>query len=368
LETLSLVAKRLFTGYDVTVDGNAVKSGAGGDGERVAEPRVVLRPSVSARWSVILTPPDLRSPSSSWFEEDIRGMGEEISPLLEGLPVEALSWADAALREKVEEIVKRRLPGWDFSLLVKLDAGGEVLQVSFQSQQPLVLAVTPSVFSSTLPIMFQSDLTAKLLPGLSPIIGTPVAWIARHRGDVESLAKYLLEDRNAVSNTRSEVGVDFEPDQVSKVSAVVNSESLIFQVRLTAFAGVEERYPEAEILAGWNTRRVTGVDFELYSETIVDAGDFGLTNRLGFRFPLMKGSRAEILRVGMETEWPGQDTWYRVWWDSQKLRRPYAWWRYNSEYGHNAALGYRINEHISIEIHYDARYKDKIGLRGILLL
>ncbi|MDR1650027.1 MAG: hypothetical protein LBR71_07175, partial [Synergistaceae bacterium] len=96
LETLSLVAKRLFTGYGVTVDG-----GSGG-------PRVVLTPLVSARWSVALTPPDLRSPSSFWFEGDIRGMGEEIAPLLEGLPVEALSWADAALREKVGEIVKRR--------------------------------------------------------------------------------------------------------------------------------------------------------------------------------------------------------------------------------------------------------------------
>jgi hypothetical protein len=264
--------------------------------------------------------------------------------------------------------VKRRLPGWDFSLLVKLDAGGDVLQVSFQSRQPLVLAVTPSVFSSTLPVMFQSDLTAKLLPGLSPIIGTPVAWIARHRGDVEFFAKELLEDRNAVSNTRSEVGVDFLPDQVSKVNAVVNSESLIFQIRLTALAGVEGRYPEAEVLAGWNTRRATGVDLELYSETIVDVGNFGLTNRLGFRFPLTRRPRAGMLRAGVEMEWPSQDAWYRVWWDSQKLRRPYVWWRYNSEYGHNAALGYRLDEHISIEIHYDGRYKDTIGLRGILLL
>jgi hypothetical protein len=360
LETLSLVTKRLFTGYDVTVETEKEK----GD----SEPRIVLKPSTPARWNVVLTPPALRSPSSSWFEKDIQGMGEEIAPMLEDLPVEALSWADAALREQVGKIVKRRLPGWDFSLLVRLDGEGEALQISFQSQQPLVLAVTPSVFSSTLPVMFQSDLTAKLVPGLSPIIGVPVAWIARHRGDVESLARELLEDRNAVSNTRSEVAVDFVPDQVSKMNAVVNSASLIFQIRLAAFAGVEERYPEAEVVLGWNIRRMTGVDLELYNEAIVDTGEFSLHNRLGFRFPLMKGTRTGTLRVGMEMEWPEQEPWYRVWWDSQKLRRPYAWWRYSSEYGHNAALGYRIDEHISVEIHYDGRYKDKVGLRGILQL
>ncbi|MDR2175327.1 MAG: hypothetical protein LBO82_05250 [Synergistaceae bacterium] len=371
LETLSLVTKRLFAGYDVAVERGTIERGTperekpeSGD----PEPCIVLRQPAPARWSVALTPPDLRSPASSWFEEDIRGMAGEIAPLLKGLPVEALSWADAALREQVREIVKRRLPGWDFSLLVRLGAEGEVLQISFQSRQPLVLAVTPSVFSSTLPVMFQSDLTAKLIPGLSPIIGTPVAWIARHRGDVESFAQEFLENRNAVSNTRSGVEVDFVPDQVSRMNAVVNSRSLIFQIRLTAAAGVRERYPEAEIVLGWNTRRVTGFDLELYDETIVDAGEFGLTTRLGFRFPLFRGRRGKMLRVGMEMEWPEQEPWYRVWWDSQRLRRPYAWWRYSSEYGHNAALGYRLNEHISIEIHYDARYRDKLGLRGILLL
>jgi hypothetical protein len=215
--------------------------------------------------------------------------------------------------------------------------------------------------------MFQSDLTAKLLPGLSPIIGTPVAWIARHRGEVESLARELLEDRNAVSNTRSKVEVDFVPDQVSRINAAVNSERLIFQIRLTALAGVRERYPEAEVLLGWNTRSVTGVDLELYDETVVDAGEFGLTTRLGVRFPLIEGGRGTF-RVGLEIEWPEQEPWYRAWWDSEKLRRPYAWWRYSSEYGHNAALGYRLNEHISIEIHYDGRYKDKLGVRGILQL
>jgi hypothetical protein len=373
LETLSLVTKRLFTGYDVTVEDAAIENERKDEqeGEREGErpgPRVVLNPPAPTRWSVTLTLPDLRSPSSSWFEQDIQGMDEEIASILEGLPVEALSWADAALREQVREIVKRRLPGWDFSLLVRLDAGNEVLQVSFQSRQPLVLAVTPSVFSSTLPVMLQSDLTAKLIPGLSPIIGMPVPWIARHRGDVESLARELLEDRNAVSNTRSEVEVDFIPDQVSEMNAVVNSDSLFFQIRLAAFAGVEERYPEAEIMLGWNARRQTGVDLELYNETIIDIGEFGVTNRLGFRFPLMKGIRAGVLRVGVEVEWPEQEPWYRVWWDSQKIRRPYAWWRWNPEYGHNAALGYRIDGHISIEIHYDGRYKDKMGLRGILQL
>jgi hypothetical protein len=172
-----------------------------------------------------------------------------------------------------------------------------------------------------------------------------------------------LEDRNAVSNTRSWVEVTFVPDQVSKVDATVNSERLILQVWLAAYAGVGERYPELGILAGWNTRQWTGIDLELYDEAVVDIGEFGLANRLGLRFPL-----GRQIRLGAEVEWPEQDLWYRAWWDPGGIRRPYAWWRYSDKGGHNAALGYRINEHISIEIHYDSRYDEKVGIRGILLL
>ena len=354
-ETLALVARRLFTGFDVAVL-PAVTGIAG-------EPRVVFTARGAIPWSALVVVPELRAPVSSWFARDVAGMDGEVALLLDGLPAEALSWADSALHEQVEAIAGRRLSGWDFSLLIRLEDGRGVLQVSFRPRQPLVLAVTPSIFSSTLPVMFQADLTAKLISGLSPVIGLPVSWIAAHRQDVERLAQEFLEDRNAVSNTRSRVEVGFVPDQISRVDATVNSERFIFQLWLAGYVGIEGRYPEAGLLLGWNTRRLTGVDLELYSETIMDLGDFGLTTRLGGSLPLWKN-----FRVGLEVEWPEQEIWYRAWWSSNRIRRPYAWWRYNSEYGHNAALGYRINEHISIEIHYDNRYEDKIGLRGILQL
>jgi hypothetical protein len=366
LETLALVAGRLFPGYDVTVDARK-------DVRRDADPFSPLTPSVSLRarnpveWSVALVLPELRDPVISWFERDTPGMADEVALLLRGLPAEALAWADSALGDRVGEIVGSRLPGWDFSLLVRLDndsaRNAGVLQIAFRPRQPLVLAVVPSIFSSTLPVMFQSDLTAKLVSGLSPIIGLPVEWAAFHGEDAALLARSLLEDRNAVANTRSRVNVAFAPGQVSKVDATVNSERFVLQVWLAAYAGVEERYPELGILAGWNTKLWTGIDLELYDEAVVDIGGFGLANRLGLRFPL--GRR---LRLGVEVEWPEQEIWYRAGWDPGGIRRPYAWWRYNGERGHNAALGYRIDEHISIEIHYDGRYDEKVGIRGILLL
>jgi len=317
---------------------------------------------------VIIAPPELRAPTDLWFARDIAGMADEISVLLEGLPIDALTWADSALKRQIEHIAEQRLSGWDVSLLARVEAGGEEndfssLQVAFHPRQPLVLAITPSIFSSTLPVMLQSDLKARLIPGMSPIIGLPVEWVSSHQREVELLAQSFLQDRDAVYYTRSNVEVTFVPGQVSRVDAAVNSERFTFQMWFSIYSGVRGRYPEAGVLTGLNTRRWTGLNLEIYNEAIIDITEFELTNRLGMRFNIMNN-----LHAGLEMEWPDQEVWYRVWWTPDRIRRPYAWWRYSPTLGHNFALGYRINENLSIELHYDKRYENKIGLRGILLL
>jgi len=355
-DTLALVARRLFSGYEVTVE----QTGRGAS--------VVFNALSQTRWNVLISHPELRAPTDVWFARDTAGMADEISALLEGLPIGALSWADTALKRQVEDITERRLPGWSVSLLARIEAGGgendsASLQVTFHPRQPLVLAISPSIFSSTLPVMFQADLKARLIPEMSPIIGLPVDWVSMHRREVELLVMEFLEDRNAVSYTRSNVEISFVPGQVSRVDAAVNSERFTFQIWFAIYSGMKERHPEAGLLTGLNTRRWTGLDLEIYNEAIIDISQFELTNRLGLRFNVLNN-----LHAGVEMEWPAQEVWYRAWWTPARVRRPYAWWRYSPTFGHNFALGYRINEHLSIEFHYDERYENKIGLRGILLL
>ena len=264
--TLSVVAARLFAGYRVVVSPG---------------PAVSFERGRTPHWSVRISLPELREPVLEWFGSDIRGLDGEIASLLAELPSEALSWADVALRHRIGEILERRLPGWDFSVQVALGGAEAVLTLSFRPRQPLVLAITPSLYSATMPVMFQSDLEAKLVPGLSPLIALPVEWVARHRDRVEALARKFLEDRNSVSNLRARVKVTFVPGPVSRMDALVDSDRLLFQVWVAAYAGIEGRYPEAGLFLGWNTAHLTGLDLELYGEAVMDLEDFGLTRRLG---------------------------------------------------------------------------------------
>ncbi|MBQ9565038.1 MAG: hypothetical protein IJU98_05570 [Synergistaceae bacterium] len=350
--TLILVARRLFAGYEIEIVRDAGKG-----------PVVSFASRQTTDWNASLTLPDLRELADGWFQKDAQGMEEEILTLLRPLPGAALTWADSALKEVLASIVERRFPGWDFSVQVALGEAEGIVTLSFRPKPPLILAITPSLYSRTIPAMFQSDLEAKLIPAFSSLIGLPVAWAVRHRSDVEEAARFFLEDRHTVENLRARANVIFLPGPVSGLDARVDSDRFRFQVWVAAYAGLDGRYPEAGVFLGWNTAHITGIDLELYGEAVAELDDLGLTRRLGGRFELFDNFWA-----GAEMEWPGEFLFWRVQWGPARARRPYLWWRWNPDAGHEGAVGYRVDEHISVEIYYDGTGSDNVGLRGLWAL
>lgn len=347
-ETLSTVAGRLFTGYDVEVR------------RRGEAPAVRFTPEARMSWDVELRLPEFRGAPSDWFHADVSGLAEEVVALLRPLPEAALAWADEALRERIAKALEARTPGWDFSLQVAFSPAGGTLTISFRPRAPLVLAVAPSIYSGTIPVMFQSDLQAKLVTAFSPLIGLPVPWVAHHRVDVERMAREFLEERHSVENMRARAEATFVAAPVAKLDARVDSDRFLFQVWVSAYAGLEGRYPEAGAFFGWNTANLTGVDLELYGEAIVELEAFELTRRLGLRLRLFGD-----LWAGAEVQWPEEEWFGRLQWGPSRMRRPYLWWRWSPELGQEGALGYRVDEHVSIEIYYDGTSDDRVGLRGL---
>ena len=347
--TLALVAGRLFAGYDVEV--------------APAGPAVSLVPRGASSWDVKLILPELRDMALEWFRTDVRGLDKEAAGLLRSLPQAALTWADDALKEALSTVVERRLPGWDLSVQAALGETGGVLTLAFRPRPPLVLAFSPTLYSRTIPAMFQSDLEAKLIPGLSPLIGIPVECATRHQSDVERAARNFLADRNAVENLRAQVSVTFTPGPMSGLDARVDSDRFLFQVWVAAYAGLDGRYPEAGLFFGWNTAHLTGIDLELYVELIAELDNLGVSHRLGLRTRFLNN-----LWAGVELAWPGDEWFWRVQWGPGRIRRPYLWWRWSPDLGHEGAVGYRLDEHISVEIYYDGTGSDRVGLRGLWAL
>ena len=346
--TLTLVASRLFAGYSVRV--KLVNN----------SPEVNFSPIKSEiiKPEIKLIVPELRDMAAKWFKDDISSMDAEIFNLVKELPQSAFTWSDEALKEAVSKIINNKLPGWEFSQQIFISENSTLINITFRPGTDMILAVKPALYSRTIPAMFRSDLEAKLLPELAPLIGIPVKWAELHKNDIERTAREFLEDKHSVENLKANVNINFSPGKISDINASVDSKKFTFQMWVAAYAGIEGKYPEAGIFFGYRPSLNWA---EVYTELIFSLNDFDLTRRLGARFELLNNFWA-----GVEVQWPENEYFIRAQYVPVKIRRPYGWWRWSPNLKqHEAAIGYRIDEHVSIELYYNDSNNDKIGLRGM---
>lgn len=355
---LSVVTERIFVGYSSSVSLSEVGA------------LVALSPISPVAWAVEIKPPSLSAPAEEWFAESAGELTGTLVRMLGLLPVEALSWADVALKEAIEDVCAPLLPGWSPSLLVRFEGGRSasgtqrgdekwILQLSFSPKPPLVLAIVPSISSATLPVASRSDLREKILRTLAPVVGLPIEWAAKNKLRIEALAAEALLDTNTVSNARATVDVSFSPEQLSPVQAEVESPRYSIRAWIAVYAGADGKYPEIGIHLGRKALPFPGWDVELYGEWILSVNDFSLESRWGARWSPWKH-----IHAGVEVAFPGNILWYRLS-VAGTSRSPYFLWRLSEDGDSMVGLGYRLDERISLELHYDERMEDTLTLKAI---
>jgi hypothetical protein len=350
---VTVVANRLLAGYAV----EGVSFDADGDLS------VSLKASSDeTSWDVAIIRPNLIAPVDGWFESDTEGIASQLRPLMTGIPIEALSWGDADIKGAVEDLCAQRLPGWRVSLMVRGTPDGAVLEISFVPEQPLTLAVTSSISSSSMPAMLHSSLRDDLMAGFSPVIGIPVAWLDLHRGDFEEMGRAILGREPLVDRAKASTEMTVAVGPVTELQIDMESRRYAVWVWMAVYAGAEGKYPEVGLHFGRRAQILPRWDMELYAELITPLDDFSLESRLGMRWSPWRN-------VWLGGEWSdSRDTWWaRASFDSRQ-RSPYGWVRYSEGGDANAAVGYRINDFISVEVHYDSRDDSPWNVRALINL
>lgn len=318
-------------------------------------------------WRVSVASPNLSPPVDRWFAADALGLSREIEAIMAGVPIDALTWGDTDLKRLIEEMCAERLPGWRVSLMVRTgeSEGSVTLEVAFTPGQPLTLAVTPRISSSSIPVMLHSNLREDLLKGFAPVIGIPVPWLDKHSDDLVTLTKSILSDEYLVEKAKAEAVVDVTTGSVSQLDIDLESRRYSAWVWMAVYAGAEDKYPEAGLHFGRRIQPFSGWEAELYAEFIVKMNDWDLESRFG-----MSWSPFDRFWLGGEWSDDGDMWWLRAQIEPRlKIRmRPYAWTRYSEDGDTNAALGLRVTDYLSIEVHYDSRDDDKWNVRALVNL
>lgn len=353
-QLLTVVANRLLLGY--AVERTTFRA------DHSVE--IALRATASPPdWRVSLQIPNLSRPVDAWFLDDVTGLDAEIALLMKDVPTEALSWGDLELKRVIGEICADRLPGWRVSLMLRNLPGGEVvLEVAFTPEQPLTLAVTSRINSSSIPVMLHSNLKDDLLKGFAPVIGIPVPWLDMHKADFVEMSKEILAGESLVDQAKAEPVITARTGTVSELDIDLESKRYAAWVWMAVYGGADDRYPEIGLHFGRRTLPFSGWEVELYTELIVTLDDWDLESRFGLRWSPYRS-------FWFGGEW---STEHDVWWirasTDPRPRRPYAWFRYALDGDTNAAVGYRVNEYISLEVHYDSRDGDPWNVRALVNL
>ena len=353
-ELLRVVADRLLLGYSVvsvTYNGHddvSVKLGL---------------THAAPEWEISLTPPVLSPPVDGWFASDTVGLPDEILSLMKDVPMEVLSWGDADLKRAIERLCVERIPGWRIVLMArhKLD-DGIILDVSFLPEQPLTLAVSTRINSSSIPAILHSNLKKDLVKGYASVIGIPVMWLDKHADDLASIGRDVLLEESLIRISKTDPVTTAETGVVSNVDVGLESRRYSGRLWMAVYAGAMDRYPEVGVHLGRRVQILPHWDMELYGELILQLNNWDLEARLGLRWPIWRN-------IWIGGEWSNMDD---IWWGRLDFeswaRRPYAWLRYSENNDISAALGYHINDYISIEVHYDSRFEDAWNIRALLNL
>lgn len=349
---LTTVAGRLFEGYTV----RDVTS-RGPDGKV----RVDLVPSRPGKtMAVRIVPPQLSAPLDGWFAKDTEGLADEVSVMIAGVPLEALGWGGESFRSAVSELFQERLPGWGLSLMVRNGEEEPIVEIRVSPDEPFVLAVEPHLDSSSLPVtLIRTDIQEDIFALTQKVAGVPVPWLEKHREDFEAWVAADLSGKQLVDRACATVRVDVSPARITKTRVNLESRRYVVWGWIAAYAGTEDRYPELGLHLGRRVQPWSGWEAELYAEGILRLEDFTLENRWGLRW-----SPLESVWLGAERVFPDDKWWGRISFEAGP-RNTYAWWRLSEDEDHNFGLGYRLNEFISLELHYDGRDEDEWSIRAL---
>ena len=349
-EILQTVARRLFSGYLVTVKSlgrgsAAVRFDAAGE---------------ELFWRVEVATPSLRDMPLEWFRSDVSGLADEISILLQGVPIESLSWSDRALQEKINALAEERLPGWTPEMLVTRGESDAVLSVSFVPQMPMILAVNPSFTSTSLPTLFYGEFRDDLQGHYAPLVGLPVKWASKHSSDLAKWTEGYLNEQVLVKRTNSSAEATFPASQISNMNVRLESRNYTIAAWATVYAGTSDKSAELGLHLGRKVEIIPDLDMEAYAEGILGLRDWDMDGRFGLRW------RPMVRNLWLGGEWDTED---EMWWgklslDAQ-LHKPYAWVRLREDGVFNGALGWRATEYISFEVEYDERDEDRWSLKMI---
>ncbi len=218
IRLLTEIGDRVFTGYelsDVTLDVDT-------------HTQLVL---YATPWSGVIVKPEIdlqfsgvEPQTAQILQGRIPQLKERLAQTISGASVDASDWAGGVLRRMVRDEVQSELPEFKAAVDVLQENGQTVVQVVIYPVGQVVRNVKYELRSEAIPNILLMQLKYKYLDECDKLRGLPVAYVARHREELEAQLTQKLLAEPEVKNYDLKPEVKLTPGADLGVNIMINSD------------------------------------------------------------------------------------------------------------------------------------------------
>ncbi len=215
---LTEVGDRVFTGYELTDVALAI--GKSTQITLYARPwnKVINQPEIDIEFSGV------EPQTAQLLQKRIPQLKEQLTQAISGASVDASDWAGGVLRKMVREEVQRQLPEFKAAVDVVQENGKTVVQVVIYPVGQLVRNLKYELRSEAIPNILLMQLKYKYADECDKLRGLPVAYVARHRRELEEQLMQKLLAEPEVKNFQLQPEVKLTPGVDLDVNIMINSD------------------------------------------------------------------------------------------------------------------------------------------------
>ena len=210
---------------------------------------------------------------------EIEGMPEELKPLvmkdlnyvkgvfmdgLKGLPIAATDWTNGILKRRLNKFMEESLPEFrvDFDVKIRNEANisTAIVDMTVYPKLPVVRTISLSMLSDTIPNVALVTHRTFMEDKVNVLIGVPVAFIERHKEDIEKMLAKPLDEHTDFRVLKIKSNVTLTAAE--QMAVMVRSDSSRYRMRASGWVdiGRDERATDDILLRMHIGRKISSAD------------------------------------------------------------------------------------------------------------
>ncbi|WP_296769735.1 acylphosphatase [Selenomonas sp.] len=231
--------------------------------------------------------------------QDLAGVESVFQAALIGLPTAAADWTNGVLKQHLGDYLQEHLPEFraDFDLDPEPVAR---VKLTVFPRLPVVRTVDLSMRSDTLPNSALLSQRKNMQKQVDDIVGVPVAFVQRHRDDLERQFAQGLDSCRAFRVLHMQTKVKIEPAE--RVDVMSRTDSSQYHFRLSGWLDIgrnKDRGSRQNLLLRLHAGRMLGKYDEIFAVTELQPEEMSWGYQLGWGH-LFRGGRYAALRYDLQ--------------------------------------------------------------------